>query len=306
VSTGSKVAADVLAGVAATDARERSGIWSTAAGVVAAYRSEAALASSQDPTLDPATLAGGRDTVYVCAPGDRQDLVAPVIVGLLERARAGAYRASALGGGGEGVTFVLDEVANIAPLPDLPSLVSEGGSQGVTTLACLQDLSQARYRWGARADGFPSLFNSMVVLPGIGDAATLELVSRLGGEIDVPVRSTSRGPWWGRDWGAPSTTLTTRRQRAIPFERVSQLPPGTGLVLRSAEAPALVRLPPFWDLGHAPGGAFPTLPPPGALGTPGALGAPAAGAPTVGAGARVPGGRRMAGRRGFDLGPPGR
>jgi type IV secretory pathway TraG/TraD family ATPase VirD4 len=102
VSTGSKVAADVLAGVAATDARERSGIWSTAAGVVAAYRSEAALASSQDPTLDPATLAGGRDTVYVCAPGDRQDLVAPVIVGLLERARAGAYRASALGGGGEG------------------------------------------------------------------------------------------------------------------------------------------------------------------------------------------------------------
>ena len=34
---------DLLAGIAATDPREQSGIWSTASGVLAAYRSEAAL-----------------------------------------------------------------------------------------------------------------------------------------------------------------------------------------------------------------------------------------------------------------------
>ena len=58
--------------------------------------------------------------------------------------------------------LALDEVANIAPLPDLPAMVSEGGGQGVITLACFQDLSQARQRWPGRADGFPSLFGTTV------------------------------------------------------------------------------------------------------------------------------------------------
>ena len=70
-------------------------------------------------------------------------------------------------------------------------MVSEGGSQGLLTLACLQDLSQARQRWGRAADGFLSLFGTKLVLPGIGDLDTLELVSRLGGEVDVPARSVS-------------------------------------------------------------------------------------------------------------------
>jgi ABC-type antimicrobial peptide transport system permease subunit len=48
-------------------------------------------------------------------------------------------------------------------------------------MACLQDLSQARTRWGAQADGFLSLFPYTVMLPGIADRATLELVSALAG-----------------------------------------------------------------------------------------------------------------------------
>lgn len=257
---GATLAADVLSGIAATDAREQSGIWSTAAGVLGAYRSAAALAAAERPNFDPATLWATSDTVYICAPGDRQELVAPIVVGLLERARAGAYHAAAATTGAPPpLWMVLDEVANVAPLPDLPSLVSEGGGQGVTVVACVQDLSQARHRWGARADGFASLFGTKVVLPGIGDSATLELVSRLGGEIDVPVRSVSRGPWYGRDWGAESQTITTRRQRRLPFDAVSQLPPGTGLVLRGPEAPVLVRLPPYWALGPAPGKQPPSL-----------------------------------------------
>ena len=35
--------------------------------------------------------------------------------------------------------------------------------------AGLQDLSQARARWGTAADGFLSLFGTTVVLPGIGE-----------------------------------------------------------------------------------------------------------------------------------------
>ncbi|MCU4184148.1 TraM recognition domain-containing protein [Acidiferrimicrobium sp. IK] len=249
---GAPVAGDVLAGLAATEARELSGIWSSAAGILAAYRSQAALAAADSPNVEPAALHSSTDTVYVCAPGDRQDLVAPVVVGFLERARSGAYSAAAARRGGVPLTFVLDEVANVAPLPNLPALVSEGGGQGVSTLACLQDLSQGRHRWGARADGFLSLFGVKVVLPGIGDHATLELVSRLGGEIDVPVRSVSRGAWYGPGWGAPTTTVTTRRQRALPFDRVSHQPRGTALVLAGALPPGQVSLPPWWEMGPRP------------------------------------------------------
>ena len=40
---------DLLAGIVATDSREQSGIWSTASGVLAAYRTEAAMASTAAP-----------------------------------------------------------------------------------------------------------------------------------------------------------------------------------------------------------------------------------------------------------------
>ena len=91
------------------------------------------------------------------------------------------------------MVLALDELANIAPLPELPSMVSEGGGQGLVTLACFQDLSQARHRWPGQADGFPSLFGTTVVLPGIGDVRTLEALSVLTGDHEVVVRSVSRG-----------------------------------------------------------------------------------------------------------------
>ncbi len=121
--------------------------------------------------------------------------------------------------------------------------MSEGGSQGLLTLACLQDLSQARQRWGRAADGFLSLFGTKLVLPGIGDLATLELISRLAGEIDVPARSVSHDRW---RWGPGSVTWTTHRQRRLPVEAVSQQPPGGALVLAGARPPERVRLPPWW------------------------------------------------------------
>lgn len=245
---GMDIAGDVLAGIDATDHREVSGIWSSTAGVLAAYRSDSVLDSSAAVNFDPRTLVHGLDTVYVCAPARHQQLVAPIVVAFLDQARAGCYQAAARLQPAAPLTLVLDEVANIAPLPDLPALISEGGSQGVLTVACLQDLSQARHRWGPAADGFLSLFGTKLVLGGIGDGSTLELVSRLGGEVDVPARSFSRSPWWSRTGGAENVTWATQRQRRLPAEAVSQLPPGAGLVISGPRPPELVQLPPWWSI----------------------------------------------------------
>lgn len=244
---GAQEASDVLAGLEATHSRELSGIWSTTAGVLAAYRSTSALAVAKDVNFNPRALSAGRDTVYLCAPAREQDLLAPITVAFIEVACAGAYEAARRGPGQLPLTLILDEVANIAPLPGLPALVSEGGGQGVLTLACLQDLSQARQRWGPAADGFVSLFGAKVALPGIGDLGTLELLSRLGGEIDVPARSVSRNPWWTRR-AARQETWSTHRQRHLPVDAIHQQPSGTALLLAGPTPPARVGLPAWWQL----------------------------------------------------------
>jgi type IV secretion system protein VirD4 len=73
-----------------------------------------------------------------------------LIVGLLEQLRHAVYedarakhqtrRAPML--------WALDEVANIAPIHDLPALISQAGGQNLQVMVGLQDLSQAQTRWG--------------------------------------------------------------------------------------------------------------------------------------------------------------
>ena len=88
----------------------------------------------------------------------------------------------------------LDEVANIAPIHDLPALVSEAGGQHLHVLACLQDLSQARSRWGNdAADGFLSLLQTKLILTGIADPRTLEAISLALGEYDRQLISHTHG-----------------------------------------------------------------------------------------------------------------
>lgn len=243
---GAEVAIDVLTGIAATEERERSGIFSTAASAIGAYRSARALRLTEEANYDPAGFPAGRDTIYVCAPARYQALVAPVVVAFLEQVRAATYRSAALGALPLPVTLVLDEVANVAPLPDLPAMVSEGGGQGLLTMACLQDLSQARARWGQAADGFLSLFGTKVMLPGIGDMRTLDVVSRLAGQGDVTVRSVNTSAWWSPRPSA-NVTYSSRLQSRLPVDLAHSLPAGTALVISSARRPDVVHLTPWWD-----------------------------------------------------------
>jgi type IV secretion system protein VirD4 len=246
VGGGPSTAVDLLGGIAATDPRELSGIWSTASGVLAGYRSDAALAGSRTPNFDAADFVAATDTVYVCATGRHQDLVAPLVVGLLEDIRAAAYeRAGAPGHRRAPTLLALDEVANIAPLADLPSIVAEGGGQGLLTLACLQDLSQARARWGDEADGLLSLFGATVVLPGIGDVRTLQAISARCGDREVAVRSDTRGKS-GRRGRSRSITWTTRREPRLGVDDAAEGRPGHALVIGGPRPPMWVGMTPWY------------------------------------------------------------
>jgi type IV secretion system protein VirD4 len=181
----------LLRGVLATEERERSGVWSTASGLFAGMRTDAARAAARESPLDVEAFLGAPHQLHIVAPSRHQMVTTPLVVGLIEELVHATYDRHDQGAR---LLLALDELANVAPLPRLASIVSEGGGQGVLTLACLQDLSQARSRWGASADGFLSLFPTTVVLPGIADRPTLELLSQLAGRSMVPTPTHQRGP----------------------------------------------------------------------------------------------------------------
>jgi type IV secretion system protein VirD4 len=253
---GAQVAADVLAGIAKTDERERSSILSATAGVLAVYNSDAVRRNAAHPNFDAERFVAGTDTLYITAPAHKQALCAPLVIGLLEQIRHATYRFApdAIRDRRPPVYMCLDEVANMAPIHDLPALVSEAGGQHLHVMVCLQDLSQARRRWGDNtADGFLSLFQTKVILGGIADPKTLDAVSLCLGEYDRQVvthtlgRSETESGFFeiSRPTETESVAYHTARQRVLSPGEIARLPPGRALHLRGTRW-GLIRSTPWY------------------------------------------------------------
>ncbi len=238
----SQIAADVLVGIERTDARERSSIFSAAAGVLSAYNGDGARQTAAHPNFDPVRFAASTDTIYITSPEHQQAVFAPLIVGLLQQIRHAVYeRARGDHAPPPEMLWLLDEAANIAPIHDLPALVSQAGSQSLQVVIGLQDLSQARSRWGRdAAEGFMSLFGTKVVLSGIADSATLESISLALGEYDRDVVSQALGrsepqEWFSEPTHSDTVSYQTQRQRVLTPGDIARLPDGHGLLLRGAD-----------------------------------------------------------------------
>jgi TraM recognition site of TraD and TraG len=107
--------------------------------------------------LDLESFVNERGTLYVVGT-PREDprtdpgampLLAALVSSVVEHGRRVAGRSSP-GRLDPPVTLVLDDVATVAPLPELPALMAEGEAIGVAVLAVLRSEEQARHRWPAR------------------------------------------------------------------------------------------------------------------------------------------------------------
>ncbi|MEU9986401.1 type VI secretion protein [Streptomyces sp. NPDC048045] len=87
-------------------------------------------ASIEDPRTDPGAMP----------------LLTALVSSVVERGRRMAERSSS-GRLDPPMTLVLDDVAAVAPLPQLPDLLATGAGQGLPTLALLRSREQARARW---------------------------------------------------------------------------------------------------------------------------------------------------------------
>lgn len=230
----------LLRGLEATQERELSSIWSTASGLFSGMRTDAARAAALQPSLSPEEFLAGNHQLHIVSPSRHQAVATPLIVGLIEQMVHATYAHHAEGAQ---LLLALDELANVAPLPRLASIVSEGGGQGVLTLACLQDLSQARSRWGVNADGFLSLFPSTLVLSGIADRATLEMLQHLGG-TNLQSRATVQRGRRGRVTG---TSHSYAEQKSLSMAEIAQGRKGYALGLNATKVIQWVKLSPSYE-----------------------------------------------------------
>jgi type IV secretion system protein VirD4 len=243
--TDATIAESLLISLLNVPDRERESIASTLGRIMNIYTSSAALRSGVDPNFDVHAFVRSTDTVYITAPVDRQRDYAPLIAGFLESIRLAQYhRRQAVDLGTETqtapVTFVLDEAANTAPIP-LPNVASEAGGQGLHLVVAFQDLSQARARWGQAADGFLTLFPEKLILSGMNDRSTADMLSKMSGDYDrmtvgvtQPGRSTNTSlsigrPHMSTNRGQPGYSYQTTRTPVLSVADITGVPAGRGL-----------------------------------------------------------------------------
>lgn len=240
--------ADELAAQASADPRQRDSVW---AGVRRAFDALAdprvldACSPVPSDAFSPARFLEGHASLYLVGSAGAQLSVAPLIAALIEDVVECARRRAAHSPQGRldpPLLLLLDEAANIAPIPSLPSLLCDGGGCGITTVAVLQSLAQARARWGeAHAETMWDAATIKVILGGLAHAEDLQRISRLAGEVDDVVESHSRGST-GR-----SVSTTVRRLPALPVERLRGLPVGRAIVLGRRVQPVEAQLTPHWS-----------------------------------------------------------
>ena len=91
--------------------------------------------------------------------------------------------------------LALDEVANIAPLQSLPSLVSEGGGRGIVTQWAVQSLAQLRARYGVeQQEAILAATTAKLIFGGLSNAGDLHNISTWAGEAKENQTSYQSGP----------------------------------------------------------------------------------------------------------------
>jgi hypothetical protein len=239
--------ADALESAVHSDPRTRDSIWLGVRQSLAALADPDVLASV-DPKpgheFDPVEFLGSSNTLFLLASavasGSSVPLIAAFVEDITETARALAARAPGARLDPP-LLLALDEIANLTPLPSLPSLMAEGGGSGITTLAVLQSLAQARNRWGEHAaDAIWDAATVKVVLGGLGKYRDLDDVARLLGEIDelVETRTTGRA-------GERSSSTSVRSVPVMPASVLRTLPFGTAVLLLRQTKPTVIDLHPW-------------------------------------------------------------
>lgn len=203
----------------------------------------------QIPTFDPDEFVRSTDTLAIIAddndPTDVTTLVAVLVDSVFQAAKTAA-RHTESGRLSPPLRAVLDEVANICPLPDFPKMLSDLRGYGVQIIYGLQGRAQTRKTWGP--EGSQMIVDNsfaQLILGGIKDAEQLEDLSKLTGMVEVKGLSTQV-----RDHGMSrgNQTVSDQEKRILRPEEIGRLEVGEGMLLTGVVPAVVISLPGWTQL----------------------------------------------------------
>ncbi len=197
--------------------------------------------------FQPDAFVASRDTLVLISDANASTNVAPLTTMLLGEVVDAAKRRAPRTPSGRldpFIRLVLDEVANVAPLPKLPALASDARGYGIHLVYALQSLGQAVQRWGRQeADTLLDNAAASLVMGGLKDIEALRRFSDLIGETELTEISTQRDT--SRLFGY-GTMKNEREKRVLRPEEIRQLPNGQALLLFRGAPGVIAQLEP-WD-----------------------------------------------------------
>ncbi|TSI14122.1 type IV secretory system conjugative DNA transfer family protein [Brevibacterium aurantiacum] len=236
--------ADSLQSMIDADPRTRDSIWqgvSLSLSALADPRVLDAVSPRPGEDFDPESFLREAGTLYLLATGSGAGASAALVAALVEDLIETARRMAARAPGARldpPMLLALDEIANLAPLPSLPTLMAEGGGTGITTMPVLQSLAQARDRWNEhQANAIWDAAIVKIILGGASNSKDLQNLSSLIGERDEFTDSVTLG-----DHGSRSNQRSIRRVSVLPPERIRLLPFGTAVTLLRSAPPIITDL----------------------------------------------------------------
>lgn len=244
---------DTLDGIVRMDGRTRDAIWAGVRSALSALADPAVRRAFDPPPgagLDPKQFLADKGTIYLLGTGVGASATSAFIAALLEDITETARQIAAHQEGGRlepPLALVLDEIANLCAVPSLPSLMADGGGNGIATLVVIQSLAQARERWGEQAAA--AMWDAAtirLILGGSAQPKDLQDLSAVCGDRDEELRNWSRAPDGGRTW-----TTSTRRMPILPPDALRTLPFGTGVLLARTAPPILLAMRPWTERADA-------------------------------------------------------
>lgn len=246
--------ADSLDSMLQADPRTRDSIWqgvSLALSSLADPRVLDSLSPRDGENFDPAEFLENNGTLYLLATGAGAGASASLVAAFVEDVVETARRKAAVSPGvrlDPPLLLALDEIGNLAPLPSLPTLMAEGGGSGITTLAVLQSLAQAREKWGDNNAG--AIWDASIVkilLGGASNSRDLQDLSTLIGDRDEPTDTINTDTY-----GTHSSQRSIRRVPIMPPDQLRTLDFGTAIVMLRSARPIITRLSPWTNRDDAP------------------------------------------------------
>ncbi len=165
-------------------AETRSSIESTVQMLLRAYRSPRVQASARSSQITPDRLLRGSNTLYLIGDSHRSKLLRPIFLALLQELIDHAYHNATLRGGRlrQPLLLCLDELGNVAPLPNLAEVATTAPSHNIQLVSIFHDIAQAQSRYGDQAHTVINSHRARMLLPGVADLHTLRYFSDLLGE----------------------------------------------------------------------------------------------------------------------------